>query len=101
MKLGKSELPIFYVFNRKIAVVPIDTTKAGGSSWVGADTLWFTVRDPGGLSQKKPVIFEKYNLKPIIIDTIFIPILPHLFTPSPLPGERGRGAPIGRGVGVR
>jgi hypothetical protein len=78
--LGKASsiTPKLRVFNRHVVAAPIDTTKANWKSWTGADTLWFTVRDPGGLSQKKPIIFEKYAFKPIIIDTGFIPIFPTL-----------------------
>jgi hypothetical protein len=78
--LGKSTVsikPIFSVFNRHVAVVPIDTTKAGGAAWKGVDTLVFTVRDPGGLSQRRQILFEKYKFNPVIIDTIpFKGILP-------------------------
>jgi hypothetical protein len=70
--------PIFSYFTRKIAIVPIDTTKGGGAAWTGLDTLQFTVRDAGGLSQKKPVIFQKSKIKFIDIDTSLIkPIFSH------------------------
>ncbi len=64
--------PVLSRFTRKVAIVPIDTTKAGGGAWTGVDTLLFTVRDPSGLSQKKPVIYEKFKVKPLVIDTLLI-----------------------------
>jgi hypothetical protein len=77
LRLAKSSAvnpvkPIFSRFTRKIAIVPIDTTKAGGGAWTGMDTLTFIVRDPGGLSQKKPVVFEKFSFKSIGLDTNLI-----------------------------
>jgi hypothetical protein len=74
-KVSGSIKPIsLKIYNRHVAVVPIDTTKAGGNSWTGVDTLLFSVRDPSGLSQKRLVLFEKYKFERIVIDTAFIKI---------------------------
>ena len=48
-------------FTRKIVITP-DTTKINPTSWVGSDTLTFTVTDPTGLSQSKRMIFSKRKL---------------------------------------
>jgi hypothetical protein len=78
-RLGKAPGSInpisFKVFSRHVAVVPIDTVKAGGNSWTGVDTLQFSVRDPSGLSQKRLILFEKYGkIGRTVIDTAFIKI---------------------------
>ena len=54
-------------FHRRIAIVP-DTTKINPATWTGSDTLYLTVKDPGGLSKTKPIVFAKWSLiiRPLI-----------------------------------
>lgn len=63
-------------FRRRITVVP-DTTKINPATWTGNDTLYFTVRDPGGLSKTKPIVFNKWNFI-IYHPPIIVPILPKM-----------------------
>ena len=82
LKLPKSEeqssgllgsTPRFARFTRKVAIVPIDTVAINWSTWTGIDTLIFTVRDPGNLYQRKPIVFEKHTLlHPVVIDTMLL-----------------------------
>ena len=60
-------------FRRRVTIVP-DTTKINPATWTGNDTLYFTVKDPGGLSKTKPIVFSKWNF--IIKPPIIGPILP-------------------------
>ena len=61
-------------FRRRIAINP-DTTKIKPATWKGNDTLYFTVKDPEGLSKTKPIVFTKWSfiIKP---PPIIGPILP-------------------------
>jgi hypothetical protein len=63
-------------FRRRVTIVP-DTTKINPVTWTGDDTLYFTVRDPGGLSKTKPIVFSKWNFI-IYHPPIIGPILPKM-----------------------
>lgn len=61
-------------FRRRVAINP-DTTKITPSTWTGSDTLYFTVKDPGGLSKTKPIVFTKWRfiIKPPPVITPGLP----------------------------
>jgi hypothetical protein len=61
-------------FRRRITIVA-DTTKINPATWTGNDTLYFTVKDPGGLSKTKPIVFNKWSFI-IYHPPIIVPILP-------------------------
>jgi hypothetical protein len=62
-------------FRRRVAIVPVpDTTIINPATWTGSDTLYFTVKDPGGLSKTKPIVFTKWKF--IIRQPIINPVLP-------------------------
>ena len=61
-------------FHRRIAINP-DTTKINPATWTGSDTLYFTVKDAGGLSKTKPIVFSKWSFI-IYHPPIVNPILP-------------------------
>ena len=61
-------------FRRRIAIAA-DTAKIDPATWTGNDTLYFTVKDPGGLSKTKPIVFNKWSFI-IYHPPIIVPILP-------------------------
>jgi hypothetical protein len=63
-------------FRRRIAIIP-DTSKINPATWIGSDTLRFSVRSPEGITVSRPVVFTKWSFiikPPIIITPATLPI---------------------------